>query len=133
MNWVIAFFSASCGCREARSGCRKKNMGELFMTSSDNIGLHIKNIFKEGELIAALVTEEFSVTATDGKNYTVRHYNLDAIIAVGYRVNSKRATAFRQWATGILRDYRLRGSVMDKFKNIYAENALAESTTANEL
>jgi hypothetical protein len=51
---------------------------------------------------------------------------------VGYRVNSKRATAFRQWAMGILRDYRLRGSVMDKFKNIYAENALAESTTANE-
>jgi len=66
----------------------QKNMGDLFMTSSDNIGLHLKNIFKEGELIAALVTEEFSVTATDGKNYTVRHYNLDAIIAVGYRVNS---------------------------------------------
>ena len=92
----------------------QKNMGELFMTSSDNIGLHLKNIFKEGELIAALVTEEFSVTATDGKNYTVRHYNLDAIIAVGYRVNSKRATAFRQWATGVLRDYTLRGYVMDR-------------------
>jgi hypothetical protein len=92
----------------------QKNMGDLFMTSSDNIGLHLKNIFKEGELIAALVTEEFSVTATDGKNYTVRHYNLDAIIAVGYRVNSKRATAFRQWATGVLRDYTLRGYVMDR-------------------
>ena len=92
----------------------QKNMGELFMTSSDNIGLHLKNIFKESELIAALVTEEFSVTATDGKNYTVRHYNLDAIIAVGYRVNSKRATAFRQWATGVLRDYTLRGYVMDR-------------------
>ena len=108
-------------------------MGELFMTYIDNIRLHLNNIFKEGELIAALVTEEFSVTATDRKNYTVRHYNLDAIIAVGYRVNSKRAMAFRQWATGILRDYTLRGSVMDKFKNIYAGNALAESTTANEL
>ena len=92
----------------------QKNMGEMFMTSSDNIGLHLKNIFKEGELIATLVTEEFSVTATDGKNYTVRHYNLDAIIAVGYRVNSKRATAFRQWATGVLRDYTLRGYVMDR-------------------
>jgi hypothetical protein len=92
----------------------QKNMGELFMTSSDNIGLHLKNIFREGELIAASVAEEFSVTATDGKNYTVRHYNLDAIIAVGYRVNSKRATAFRQWATGVLRDYTLRGYVMDR-------------------
>ena len=92
----------------------QKNMGELFMTSSDNIGLHLKNIFKEGELIAASVVEEFSVTAADGKNYSVRHYNLDAIIAVGYRVNSKRATAFRQWATGVLRDYTLRGYVMDR-------------------
>ena len=89
-------------------------MGELFMTSSDNIGLHLKNIFKEGELNAASVAEEFSVTAADGKNYTVRHYNLDAIIAVGYRVNSKHATAFRQWATGVLRDYTLRGYVMDR-------------------
>ena len=92
----------------------QKNMGDLFTTSSDNIGLHLKNIFKDGELIAASVAEEFSVTATDGKNYTVRHYNLDAIIAVGYRVNSKRATAFRQWATGVLRDYTLRGYVMDR-------------------
>lgn len=92
----------------------QKSMGELFMTSSDNVGLHLKNIFKESELSAAAVTEEFSVTAADGKNYTVRHYNLDAIIAVGYRVNSKRATAFRQWATGVLRDYTLRGYVMDR-------------------
>jgi len=92
----------------------QKNLGELFLTSSDNIGLHLRNIFKEGELGAASVTEEFSVTATDGKTYTVRHYNLDAIIAVGYRVNSKRATAFRQWATGVLRDYTLRGYVMDR-------------------
>ena len=92
----------------------QKNMGLLFMTSSDNIGLHLKNIFKEGELSAAAVTEEFSVTAADGKNYTVRHYNLDAIIAVGYRINSSRATAFRQWATGVLRDYTLRGYVLDR-------------------
>lgn len=92
----------------------QKNMGELFTSSSDNIGLHLKNIFKEGELNAESVTEEFSVTATDGKNYTVRHYNLDAIIAVGYRVNSSRATAFRQWATGVLRDYTLRGYVLDR-------------------
>jgi hypothetical protein len=64
----------------------QKNMGQLFDTSPDNIGLHIKNIFAEGELTACSVTEDFSVTATDGKNYRVKHYNLDAIIAVGYRV-----------------------------------------------
>ena len=92
----------------------QKNMGHLFLTSSDNIGLHLKNIFKEGELSAESVTEDFSVTAADGKTYRVKHYNLDAIIAVGYRVNSKRATAFRQWATGVLRDYTLRGYVLDR-------------------
>jgi len=92
----------------------QKNMGLLFETSRDNISLHLKNCFKEGELNVDSVTEEFSATATDGKNYTVKHYNLDAIIAVGYRVNSKRATAFRQWATGVLRDFTLRGYVMDR-------------------
>jgi len=92
----------------------QKNMGQLFDTSSDNIGLHLKNIFKEEELLAISVTEDFSVTAADGKNYRVKHYSLDAIIAVGYRVNSKRATAFRQWATSVLRDYALRGYVLDK-------------------
>jgi hypothetical protein len=92
----------------------QKNMGQLFDTSSDNISLHLKNIFNDGELSADSVTEDFSVTAADGKNYKVKHYNLDAIIAVGYRVNSKRATAFRQWATGVLRDYTLRGYVMDR-------------------
>ena len=60
------------------------------------------------------VTEEFSVTASDGKNYRTKHYNLDAIIAVGYRINTKRATAFRQWATNILRDYAIRGYIIDK-------------------
>ena len=92
----------------------QKNMGVLFETSPDNVGLHLKNIFKEGELYANSVTEEFSVTASDGKNYVVKHYNLDAIISVGYRVSSARATAFRQWATGVLRDYTLRGYVMDR-------------------
>ena len=92
----------------------QKQMGLLFDTSSDNIGLHLKNIFKEEELSPDSVTEDFSVTAADGKNYRVKHYNLDAIIAVGYRVNSKRATAFRQWATGVLRDYALHGYLVDK-------------------
>ncbi len=92
----------------------QKNMGALFSTTPDNIGLHLKNIFKERELDSDSVTEEFSVTASDGKKYTVKHYSLDAIIAVGYRVNSDRATAFRQWATAVLRDYTLRGYVMDR-------------------
>jgi hypothetical protein len=76
--------------------------------------LHLKNIFAEGEMDESSVTEDFSVTATDGKNYRTKHYNLDAIIAVGYRINTKRATAFRQWATTVLRNYVLRGYVIDK-------------------
>ena len=92
----------------------QKNMGLLFDTSTDNVGLHLKNIFKESELSEISVTEDFSVTASDGKNYQVKHYHLDAIIAVGYRVNSKRATAFRQWATAVLRDFTLRGYIIDR-------------------
>ncbi|KAA6314645.1 hypothetical protein EZS27_034771, partial [termite gut metagenome] len=85
-----------------------------FDCSTDNISLHLKNIFKENELDENSVTEDVSVTASDGKTYKTKHYNLDAIIAVGYRVNSKRATAFRQWATSILRDYAIRGYVLDR-------------------
>ena len=92
----------------------QKLMAALFDCSTDNIGLHLKNIFKERELEENSVTEEFSVTASDGKNYQTKHYNLDAIIAVGYRINSKRATAFRRWATSVLRDYAIRGYVIDK-------------------
>ena len=89
-------------------------MAKLFDCSTDNISLHLKNIFAEGELNENSVAEDFSVTASDGKNYRTKHYNLDAIIAVGYRVNSKRATAFRQWATSVLRDFALRGYVIDR-------------------
>jgi len=92
----------------------QKLMAALFDCSTDNISLHLKNIFVEGELDEISVTEDFSVTAADGKNYKTKHYNLDAIIAVGYRINSKRATAFRQWATEVLRDYALRGYVIDR-------------------
>ena len=92
----------------------QKLMATLFDCSTDNISLHLKNIFKESELDENSVTEEFSVTASDGKAYNTKHYNLDAIIAVGYRVNSKRATAFRQWATSVLKDYAIRGYVIDK-------------------
>ncbi len=92
----------------------QKMMAILFDCSSDNISLHLKNIFKESELDENSVVEEFSATASDGKNYQVKHYNLDAIIAVGYRVNSHRATQFRQWATKILRDFAIKGYVLDR-------------------
>jgi len=77
----------------------QKQMAELFGCSTDNISLHLKNIFNEGELAQNSVTEEYSTTASDGKNYKVKHYNLDAIISVGYRINSLRGTQFRIWAT----------------------------------
>ena len=92
----------------------QKLMGVLFECSSDNISLHLKHIFQERELEEDSVTEYFSATASDGKNYRTKFYNLDAIIAVGYRINSKRATAFRRWATNVLRDYTIRGYIIDR-------------------
>ncbi len=92
----------------------QKLMATLFDCSTDNIGLHLKNIYNEGELDEKSTTELFSVVATNGKTYNTKHYNLDAIIAVGYRVNSKKATAFRRWATSVLRDYAIRGYVIDR-------------------
>jgi len=92
----------------------QKLMATVFDCSTDNISLHLKNIFKEGELDEQSVVEDFSVTAADGKNYQTKHYNLDAIIAVGYRVNSKRATQFRQWATQVLREFAIKGYVLDR-------------------
>ena len=94
--------------------CTQKAMGMLFGCTSDNVGLHLKNIFKSGELIKDSVTEKISATASDGKNYMTQFYNLDAIISVGYRVNSIRATQFRQWATSVLREYAIRGYVLDR-------------------
>ena len=88
-------------------------MAELFGCSTDNISLHLKNIFAEGELDKNSVTEKFSATASDGKNYLMQFYNLDAIISVGYRVNSRKATKFRMWATGILKEYMIKGFAMD--------------------
>lgn len=92
----------------------QKRIAELFECSSDNVSLHLKNIFKSGELDPFSVTEVFSVTAADGKNYNTKHYNLDAVISVGYRVNSVRATQFRQWATQVLREFAQKGYVLDR-------------------
>ncbi len=91
----------------------QKGMSELFGCSSDNISLHLKNIFDDGELNKESVTEKISATASDGKKYLTQFYNLDAIISVGYRVNSRRATRFRIWATGVLREYMTKGFVLD--------------------
>lgn len=91
----------------------QKAMAQLFDCSTDNIGLHLKNIFASGELVKDSVTEKNSVTAADGKNYQTMFYNLDAIISVGYRVNSVRATQFRQWCTFVLRQFAIRGYVLD--------------------
>ena len=74
----------------------------------------MKNIFKSGELVEDSVTEKNSATAADGKNYMTKFYNLDAIISVGYRVNSIRATQFRQWCTYVIRQFSLRGYIIDK-------------------
>ena len=91
----------------------QRQMAELFDCTTDNISLHLKNVFNEAELSENSVTEEYSVTAADGKNYKVKHYNLDAIISVGYRVKSLRGTQFRIWATQKLREYIVKGFVMD--------------------
>ena len=100
--------------RDETVWCTQKAMAQLFDCSTDNIGLHLKNIFKSGELQEDSVTEKFSATASDGKKYLTKFYNLDAIISVGYRVNSTRATQFRQWCTFILRQFAIRGYVIDK-------------------
>lgn len=88
-------------------------MAKVFDCSVDNISLHLKNIFKEKELNENSVIEETSITASDGKNYKTKIYNLDAIIAVGYRVNSKKATEFRIWATKILKEYMIKGFALN--------------------
>lgn len=92
----------------------QKSMAQLFDCSTDNIGLHLKNIFQSGELEEKSVTEESSATASDGKSYKMKFYNLDAIISVGYRINSVRATQFRQWATQVFKTFAIQGYVLDK-------------------
>ena len=88
-------------------------LADLFNTTKQNVSLHLKNIFEEGELIEDSVVKEFLTTASDGKKYKVKYYNLDAIIAVGYRINSKQATNFRIWATHTLREYIIKGFAID--------------------
>ena len=92
----------------------QKLMAELFEVEVNTINYHLKEIFKAEELSENSVIRNFRITAADGKNYNTQFYNLDAIISVGYRVNSARATQFRQWATQVLREYAIKGYVLDK-------------------
>lgn len=89
-------------------------MSELFQTTRNNITLHIRNIFKEGELNQSSVCKESLLTASDGKQYKTKLYSLDVIISVGYRVKSVRGTQFRIWANKILKDYLLRGYAVNQ-------------------
>ena len=94
----------------------QRGMAKLFDCTTDNISLHLKNIYAEGELDEAATAEESSVVQTEGSRQVRRPaklYNLDAIISVGYRVNSRRATRFRIWATGVLKEYMTKGFVLD--------------------
>ena len=92
----------------------QQQMADLFLTTRNNVTLHIGNIFKEGELVESSVRKESLLTAADGKKYRTKIYNLDVIISVGYRVKSKRGTQFRQWANQVLKDYIIRGYVVNQ-------------------
>lgn len=91
----------------------QNQMAELFQTTKQNISLHIKNIFEERELLENSVVKDYLTTASDGKNYNTKHYNLDVIISVGYRVKSLRGTQFRIWATQVLKEYMKKGFALN--------------------
>jgi hypothetical protein len=95
-------------------------MAELFQTTKQNVSLHVKNIFDEGELVPGSVVKESLTTAADGKKYLTSLYNLDVIISAGYRVKSHRGTQFRQWATQRLREHIVKGFTLDddRFKRM---------------
>ncbi len=92
----------------------QKKIAELFMIDRSVITKHLKNIFENGELSEASVSAKFAHTAADGKQYTTSYYNLDAIISVGYRVNTRQATQFRIWATRVLKEYIIKGFALDE-------------------
>lgn len=107
----------------------QKQMAELFDKDSDSIGLHLKNIFESGELEETSTTEEFSVVQKEGQRNVkrkIKFYNLDAIISVGYRVNSKRGVLFRIWATRILKDFLVKGYVLNEKRLILQNQILNE-------
>ena len=91
----------------------QSSIAELYQTTKQNVSLHLKNLYEDGELVEDRVVKEYLTTGPDGKKYRVNHYNLDAILAIGYRVRSRRGTQFRIWATERLREYLVKGFAMD--------------------
>ncbi len=107
----------------------QRQMGQLFEKDADTIGLHLRNIYKSGELTEISTTEDFSVVQKEGKrnvSRNIRCYNLDAIISVGYRVNSKRGTQFRVWASKILKDYLIQGYSLNEKRLIQQNEQLKD-------
>ena len=112
----------------------QKALGELYNTSKQDISYHLSNIFKELELEQNSVVKNYLTTASDGKKYKTNYYNLDAVISVGYRVNTDRAIQFRRWATNVLKEFSKKGYIIDKkrmengtfFDEDYFESLLAE-------
>ncbi|MFN3234222.1 MAG: virulence RhuM family protein [Gammaproteobacteria bacterium] len=92
----------------------QKQLSDLFNKNIRTISEHINNIFKEGELVEDSVIRNFRITANDGKTYDTKHYNLDVIISVGYRVHSKHGTEFRQWATSVLKKHIIKGYTLNE-------------------
>lgn len=91
----------------------QKMMGTLYNVETHTINYHLKKVFADSELQEESVVRDFRITATDGKSYKTKHYNLSAIIAVGYKVNSERAVQFRKWATSIIQEFTIKGFTMD--------------------
>ncbi|MDE2188110.1 MAG: virulence RhuM family protein [Patescibacteria group bacterium] len=132
-NNKIVFYQNEKGNVELRADVEQDiiwasqdRIAELFDTTKQNVGQHLKGIFQDCELDEKSVVKNFFTTASDGKKYKINHYNLDAIIAVGYRVNSKKATQFRIWATGVLRDYLKNGYSLNRYKLEKAPEALLD-------
>lgn len=99
----------------------QKQMAELFEVSTATINEHLKNFFKDEDLRETSVIRNFRITANDGKNYNTKHYSLDAIIAVCYQVSSKQASAFRIWATKVLKEYIVKGFALDNERRMMAK------------
>ena len=109
----------------------QKQLSDLFDKNIRTISEHINNVFKEGELDEDSVIRKFRITAADGKTYDTKHYNLDVIISVGYRVHSKRGTEFRQWATSALKEHLIKGYTLNKKR--LAERGVKELQQSIEL
>jgi len=112
-NTVDGKTSVSLLAKDGTAWMSQNQLAELFATTKQNISLHIQNILEEGELDADSVVKDYLTTASDGKNYSVSFYALEMILAIGFRVRSKRGTQFRQWANKNLAEYMVKGFVMD--------------------